>query len=160
RRSRRFLWSRGRVWTYSLAGAFAALVLIVFASTPLLLRSRQAANTDLSPAPAAAVPPFVVTSQQGQQGQQALQSPFGGVLRTEQSPVETPSGPMIVRSVHFGLTTKEFDNARSRIEAITQQAQGYVAELNVQGQAGSARTLTATLRIPVNQFEAALTELR
>jgi hypothetical protein len=67
---------------------------------------------------------------------------------------------MIVRSVRLTLITKVFDDARSRIDAIVRQSQGYVEQLTIKGGSGSARTLSATLRLPADRVEAGLTELR
>jgi hypothetical protein len=72
----------------------------------------------------------------------------------------TPTGPMIIRTAQLSLITKEFDKARANVEAILKRHRGYVAELKVGGSAGSGRTLTATLRVPADQLDASLTELK
>jgi len=46
------------------------------------------------------------------------------------------------------------------MESLLKRHRGYVAELKVAGGAGSGRTLTATLRIPADQLDATLIELK
>lgn len=74
--------------------------------------------------------------------------------------VPLPTGPMIIRTSGVTLVTKEFDQARTRIEETVRQHHGYVGDLNVTGAAGSGRTLQATLRIPANELDAALAEVK
>jgi hypothetical protein len=160
-----------RAWTYGLSGAVAALVLaVVF--VPSLLRSRQAqdpivaslnvatveesgraAGAQLRPLDAefsrpAAAAPSQVQGQAGQQGQQVSQG------------IDTTSGPMIIRSAHLMIITKEFESSRARIESIVQQSQGYLDQLTVRGEAGSGRALSASLRLPSNRIDSGLVELR
>jgi hypothetical protein len=70
------------------------------------------------------------------------------------------SGPMIIRTAQLALITKEFDNARSAVESILKRHHGYVGELKVGGSTGSGRALNATLRVPADQLDATLTELK
>ena len=74
--------------------------------------------------------------------------------------VPTVNGPMIIRTAELSLITKEFDKARANVEAILKRHRGYVGELKVGGAAGSGRTLNATLRVPADQLDASLTELK
>jgi len=67
---------------------------------------------------------------------------------------------MIVRTAELSLITKEFDKARTQLEAILQRHRGYVGELKVNDTAGSGRALTATLRVPADQLDATLTEVK
>ena len=70
------------------------------------------------------------------------------------------NGPMIVRTAQLSLITKEFDQARAQLEVIVKRHRGYVGELKVNDTTGSRRTLTATLRIPADQLDATLTEVK
>ena len=70
------------------------------------------------------------------------------------------SGPMIIRTADLSLITKDFDHARSAIETILKRHHGYVGELSVGGATGSGRTLTATLRVPADQLDTSLTDLK
>jgi hypothetical protein len=67
---------------------------------------------------------------------------------------------MIVRAAGVTLTTKDFDKARTGLDEILKRHRGYVGELNVNTPAGVGRTLTATLRVPADQLDATLAELR
>jgi anti-sigma factor RsiW len=70
------------------------------------------------------------------------------------------SGPMIIRTAQLSVITKEFDKARANLEGILKRHRGYVGELKVGGSTGSGRTLTATLRVPADQLDATLTEVK
>ena len=70
------------------------------------------------------------------------------------------NGPMIIRTAQLSLITKEFDSARSAVEIILKRHRGYIGELKVGGSAGSGRTLNATLRVPADQLDGSLAELK
>jgi hypothetical protein len=70
------------------------------------------------------------------------------------------NGPMIIRSAQLSLITKEFDKARANLEAILKRHRGYLGELKAGGGTGSGRTLTATLRVPADQLDATVTEVK
>jgi len=70
------------------------------------------------------------------------------------------NGPMIIRTAQLSLITKEFDKARANLEAILKRHRGYVGELKANDTTGSGRTLTATLRVPADQLDATLTEVK
>jgi negative regulator of sigma E activity len=81
----------------------------------------------------------------------------------EQSTAEhnlTANGPMIIRTAELRLITKEFDKARANLEATLKRHRGYVGELKANDATGSGRTLTATLRVPSDQLDATLTEVK
>jgi hypothetical protein len=82
-----------------------------------------------------------------------------GIARGETN-LPSVNGPMIIRTADLSLITKEFDKARANVEAILKRHRGYVGELKVGGAAGSGRTLNATLRVPADQLDASLTELK
>jgi hypothetical protein len=71
-----------------------------------------------------------------------------------------PTVPMIARTAGLILTTKEFDKTRAGVEEILKRHGGYLGEMKVNAPADAGRTLTATLRIPAPQFEAAMAELK
>jgi hypothetical protein len=71
-----------------------------------------------------------------------------------------PNGPMIVRTAALSLTTKEFDKARAGMEEILRRHGGYMGQLNVSAPSESGRSLTATLRVPSDQLDATLGELK
>jgi hypothetical protein len=77
-----------------------------------------------------------------------------------ESATTQPKGPMIIRTAELKLTTKDFDKSRAGLEGILKRHRGYVGELKVGGATGSGRTLTATLRVPADQLDATLAELK
>ena len=163
---------------YGLGGVFAVVVLLMYAIVPTHLRSRPA-EQDLpflekrAPAAPAGSPKtqacedcFTTTeyarlAEQGQQGQQSQQSQQSQQGQQGQTPsVQTPSGPMVIRTMNLTMITKEFDPARTRIEAIVRQSQGYIDRLTVHADTGAARSLSATLRLHAEQADSVLKELR
>lgn len=145
-------------WAVGLAAAGAALVLLFAISIPNLLRSRQAANQN---AGARAVYQLYKPPAEGQgagAGGGGDKYP-SGERGSPQSP-QRFSLPMIIRTAQLTLITKDFDSSRPAVERIVRQHQGYIAQLNVIGATGSARYLTATLRVPSKELGAALAELK
>jgi hypothetical protein len=84
---------------------------------------------------------------------------FGQVVAGD-SIVPPGKGPMIVRTAGVTLTTRDFDHARAGLDDILRRHRGYVGQLNVNTPVGVGRTLTATLRVPADQLDATLAELR
>jgi hypothetical protein len=70
------------------------------------------------------------------------------------------TAPMIARTVSLAIIMKQFDTARASVDAIVAHHNGYVAAVTLSTPQGAARSLQASLRIPVPQLSAALTELR
>ncbi|MBI3475328.1 MAG: DUF4349 domain-containing protein [Acidobacteria bacterium] len=97
-----------------------------------------------------------------QQSAKLLKAPPSklGTSSSTDSSTERSNGPMIIRTAQLALITKDFDNTRSTIEAILKRHRGYLGELKVGGSTGSGRTLNATLRVPADQLDASLTELK
>jgi hypothetical protein len=67
---------------------------------------------------------------------------------------------MIARTAGLTLVAKDFDKTRAAVEEILKRHNGYIGELNVSAPSDVGRTLTATLRVPAPQLEAALAELK
>jgi hypothetical protein len=142
-------------------GAVAAIFLLTIGMPTLHRRAATNAfhermQVALSPTPPSSVP------LDGRNFEQLAQlSP--GVALPEQPAAQqeqTTSGPMIIRTADLSLITKEFDKARANLEAILKRHRGYVGELKAGGSTGSGRTLSATLRVPVDQLDATLTEIK
>jgi anti-sigma factor RsiW len=68
--------------------------------------------------------------------------------------------PMILRTAQLTLVAPNFDKARAEMDQILQRHQGYVGDLTVSSPSDGPRKLTATLRVPSTQMDAALTELK
>ena len=71
-----------------------------------------------------------------------------------------PTVPMIARIAAITLSTKEFDKTRASLDEIVKRHNGYMGELKVSAPSEAGRSLTATLRIPAQQLDAALAELK
>jgi anti-sigma factor RsiW len=168
-------WTKRRVWAFGLSGAFAGLVIIAVAST-LRNNEEHMALTTASPRvaqlevgvtqPAAMQSAQMPQGQQGQQGQ-GQQGQQGGEFfakraesKTASQSTDAPSGPMIIRSARLSIIAKDFEGARSNLETIVRQSQGYLDQLTVKGEAGSGRVLTATLRLPSDRMDTGLSDLR
>ena len=68
--------------------------------------------------------------------------------------------PMIARTAELTLTTNEFDKSRLAIEEILKRHNGYLGQLNVNTTTGSGRTLDATLKIPADQRDPTIAEIK
>jgi anti-sigma factor RsiW len=68
--------------------------------------------------------------------------------------------PMIIQTAQLTLVIENLDAARAQVDRIVQRYSGYVGDLTVSAPGNGARTLTATLRLPATQLDAALAELK
>ncbi|MBZ5656930.1 MAG: DUF4349 domain-containing protein [Acidobacteriia bacterium] len=170
----------GQRWTtVGWVGAVAAILLLAV-GMPTLQRRRanytystagqsvtvdKAEAHDLAPTPPAAAP---VQPRQGDRLRQfaELQSAPPANSRAEQQNRSAEehgliaNGPMIIRTAQLSLITKEFDKARANLEAILKRHRGYFGELKVGGATGSGRTFAATLRVPADQLDATLADVK
>lgn len=169
RRGFRSFFRRRKVWPWALAGA--AFVLAIAVALPNLTRSRIAARSETtivtydslgrlsshtSPTRELAHRP-AKPSKTGA-GQSAVDKEE---VEEDKSDLDSiVSGPMVVRTAELALTTSDFDQARSRLEEILKRHKSYLGELNVTGATGAARTLTATLRVPAEQLDATIAEVK
>lgn len=87
-------------------------------------------------------------------------SPRSSSTSAEGQPTPEPTAPMIARTASVSLTVKDFGPLEASVKAIAQRHNGYIASLNSASPQDAARTLTATLRIPSAQLEAAIAELK
>jgi len=170
--------SRYAIWV---ASGLAVLVLLLAISIPNLLRSKMAANeasqvarrraeeTSRSRADSAKslalysqVPSAGPVSGHGERadkGEGESDEEKEAVIHSPRSGL-TLAAPMIARTLALSIVAKDFDTARSSLDAILARHNGYTAGLNVATPQGAARTLQASLRIPANQLVAALVELK
>lgn len=72
----------------------------------------------------------------------------------------TAPGPMIARTVSLSLIASDFGNSRASLDGILARHHGYAANLTSSTEQNSARSLTASLRIPVEELNAAVLELK
>lgn len=179
----------GQRWaTVAWVGGVSAILLVMFGTVRFLghnasnvfssvgsalsgdERSRPREQVSVSLEPLPPVPPAAKPAQGREldrlQQFAKLQNPppesFKAAPRNEfaQEPALIASGPMIIRTAQLSVITKEFDKARANLETILKRHRGYVGELRTGDSAGSGRTLTATLRVPADQLDATLTELK
>jgi uncharacterized small protein (DUF1192 family) len=120
------------------------LLLVAAISIPNLLRSRIASNQ---------------ASQAARERSAQMEAETGLSSAPTYAP-QQPAGPMIVRTASLTLVSKEFDQTRAAIEAVVRQHRGYTAQLTVSGQAGAGQSLTATFRVPADQLDAVMAELK
>ncbi|MBI3663896.1 MAG: DUF4349 domain-containing protein [Acidobacteria bacterium] len=138
-------------WAWQLGAVAALLLIIVAISIPNLLRSRMAANE--------ATRESLERSRLAQQIMTDAEKQQAAVGRGEAG-IPQPSGPMIIRSATLVVVSKEFDAARGAFERLLRQHGGYIAQLSISGQGGTARALTATLRVPADRMDALFAELK
>jgi hypothetical protein len=167
---RKSWWANSRVWVYGLSGTLAVAIVLLVAAQSLLRSPQAPLSRPNEISPSMPQPNMMMERRTGQQGgqreyggQQAAQpSPQfqqGQQARRLVEPLDS-SGPMVIRTITLSLVTKQFDSARSLIDATVKRFQGYVDNLTLRADAGSAKGLTARLRIPANQADSALNELR
>ena len=162
-------------------GSVTLFLLVVFVSTPNLLRSKYGAqesariSRERREAGGLVSEGDAVTAQLVSPHKTTLAKPSksgfvnaGKLTRESESGDDeinssehtVPTAPMIARTAGLTLTTKEFDKTRTGLEGILKRYGGYLGELKVSAPAEAGRTLTATLRIPAQQLDTALAELK
>jgi len=67
---------------------------------------------------------------------------------------------MIARTADLKLVVERFDEARQGMDRILTQHKGYVAHLSVSAGNDSARILIASLRVPADQLDTCIAELK
>jgi hypothetical protein len=129
-----------RIWRWALAVAATGVVTLVVVSS-LQLRPRYQMN-------------HMVTDQVSAARQATHRAAAGDQL------ANFNGGVMIARTAELTLTTNEFDKARAALEDILKRHSGYLGQLNVNAPAGAGRTLDATLRLPADQRDAGIAEVK
>jgi Domain of unknown function (DUF4349)/Putative zinc-finger len=71
-----------------------------------------------------------------------------------------PPAPMIARTAEITITGRDFAKTRAALDDLLRRHQGYMGQLNVLTPTEGARSLTATLRVPADQLDPALGDLR
>jgi Domain of unknown function (DUF4349)/Putative zinc-finger len=69
-------------------------------------------------------------------------------------------GPMIAQTASLSIVATNYDEASTRIERLAAARGGYVEKMDAKAQTGSARELSAALRIPGKQLDGFLADLR
>jgi hypothetical protein len=95
------------------------------------------------------------TSSQHNQGENSRSNSGGQSLANF-----AETAPMIARKAQIEVAVAKFDDARQGMDQILVEHKGYVAQLAVTAENSSARTLVASLRVPADQLDACLVELK
>jgi hypothetical protein len=90
----------------------------------------------------------------------AVHSELATKVSTDEIGTAVVPAQLIERTASLSITVKEMDAARTALEDIEKRHHGYFAELNTEGQSEAGRTLTASLRVPADELDATLIELR
>jgi hypothetical protein len=90
---------------------------------------------------------------------QPLPAPSAGRISYGPGEAGNFAEPMIAHAAELSVGTKEFAKARSGLEEILERHHGYAAKLRMLGQP-SGGMLTATLRVPSSEFNAAVEDLK
>jgi uncharacterized protein DUF4349/putative zinc finger protein len=163
-------WSRLMVGSFGWALAGALVILLVAAvSVPNLMRSQRrgigVASGDLSYIDLQppwenlrGAPPAFRGGRYNKT--MATAADTGEEQPDQEEPKEDQQGPLIARAASLSIVAKDFGSVEAAVKAITARYHGYIAGLSTSSPQNTARTLTATLRIPSSQLEAALTELK
>jgi hypothetical protein len=83
-----------------------------------------------------------------------------GANRPSQAVDQPKLGPMIARTVSLWLIATDFSSSRASLDAILARHHGYAASLTASTEQNSALSLTASLRIPAGELNAAVLELK
>jgi len=162
---------RRRVLVWGIVSGIVALLLIAVA-TPNLMRSKQAAYIAQRARQEQPVSsesydklgylsgyaPLIRERDQVQASRTAQSNEEAKGRKTQE--INIPAGPMVIRTAELALTARDFDQTRSKLEDILKRHHGYLGELSVSGAADTARTLSATVRVPTDQLDATIAELK
>jgi len=76
--------------------------------------------------------------------------------------IEAPEirGPMIVQTAAITILAQNYDQASGQIQPLTSARGGYVQDMTADTRTGTARSVSATLRVPDKQLEGFLADLR
>jgi hypothetical protein len=72
----------------------------------------------------------------------------------------SPARRLIARTSQLVLVTKDFDKARGALEDILKRHHGYVGQMDVTAPGGAPRALEATLRVPADQLDPTVAEIK
>jgi Domain of unknown function (DUF4349)/Putative zinc-finger len=162
---------RARVWqrlffkpyAWAFAGIVVVLAILVI-GIPTMHRSneglrRTLALTRLDPAFRVSQTLEQKYTDQVQQSDTAEPTPPSAVSGGRLQAPET-LGPMIAQTASLSIVATNYDEASAAIEPLAAAHGGYAEKLTAKTQTGSARGLSAALRIPAKQLDGFLADLR
>ncbi|MGC1257933.1 MAG: DUF4349 domain-containing protein [Candidatus Acidiferrales bacterium] len=174
----RVLFARPRAW--AIAGAVAVVVILVI-GIPRALRQRtvaihgrtveglqQLAQTDVDKAVVAPSPTAEPAAKgtlptfRGSIGGNQAAMDFSVDAQRAGDELQAPDavGPMIAETASLSIVATNYDEASAAIDRLATAHGGYVEKSDAKAQTGSARELSATLRIPAKQLDGFLADLR
>jgi len=149
-------------WVWATAGAACLVLLIVVVSVPTYHRDRDlvflAPGQSPAPGQMATAPEPAPTPPAAESVDRLIGKAAGAGGGGAESPVVT--GPMIARTASLTLLTRDFEKTRAGLEDVVRRHRGYDAQLTVSSESGSARTLSASFRVPADQLDAAISEIK
>jgi hypothetical protein len=133
--------------------AVAASLTVLIAGLFFFSSARRPVGYELAPAP--------MPIQPEQSSVAPMDAPrLQRFANLQSPPKKQETSPLIILTAELRLTARTFDTVRGDLGRILSQFGGHIAQLDIASPTGQARSLTATLRIPAPQLEAALNELR
>ncbi len=168
---------RGGAWRWAIGGGCVVTMLVLFAmfhSEPLSRRGYVASpmraevgGFAMKAAPSPAAGPVARTQSQfydyaASANMAALRQVAPGLPNPTAVAATAPgaAAPMIARTVSLTIQVKDITGSRQALDAILTRYQGYAAELTINTPEGSARSFSASLRIPAPALPASLADLR
>jgi len=169
------LWT-WKQWALGFGLAMATLLLVAVMSIPNLYRSHGTAQTAFlaSQGKSGAIASLPTASHDASrealsklQERQALAEQLQrseSDMQMSTSPIPgpppLPQAPMIARSVSLSIIVKDFPAARIALDDIFARHHAYAADLKASTVENSARSLTASLRVPASDLAPTLAELK
>ncbi len=74
--------------------------------------------------------------------------------------IPTPNAPLIAHTARLTLVAHNFDRARDALQDILNRHHGYIAQLTINAEQDSARSLEATLKAPDAQLDATMSDIK
>ena len=152
----KFLPVRNR-WVWGAAGAAALAILLLSIGLPSLRREQHPVGMARQ---LAYVQQAEIEEKAKNEAAASEAEAFIAQARTSPAPTPEATQPMIARTASVSLIVKDFGPLEATVKAIAQRHNGYIASLNSTSPQETARSLTATLRIPSAQLESAIAELK
>jgi hypothetical protein len=84
------------------------------------------------------------------------------LAKAHREPVATiiQTDPLIARTARLSLIAADFGRTEESMQQILKRHHGYAAEMNLNAEPSSARTLNASLRTPTGELDATIAELK
>ncbi len=158
-RNWRLLFDKPYVWAF--AGALIVLAILAV-GIPFLYRSNEALTHTLAlsrPAPTFLTRTVDQSAEHERDDSAEPQPPPPPPLGGELQAPETVR-PMIAQTASLSIVATNYDEASAAIERLAAAHGGYLEKLTAKAQTGSARELSAALRIPAKQLDGFLADLR